>query len=185
MIKIMFCLLPWARRWQRLVLLAVFVTSPAAGAESASAPAVGYELVVERDVQPGSRGKQRLITISMPQGAQWCVKWNHSVARFVVLDCYRNVAGRMVLERSHQPDFAAGLGHVLGRGVQVSDGEGGYWIKGIDEPVPGNRYALRVGAMRVNHRLVWPAQAPTESVSISEQAAGERVMIRLQKTVDQ
>ena len=185
MIKIMFCLLPWARRWQRLVLLAVLLFPPAAGAEPASAPAVGYELVVERDVQPGSPGKQRLITISMPQGAQWCVKWNHSVARFAVLDCYGNVAGRMVLERSHQPDFAAGLGHVLGRGVQVSDGEGGYWIKGIDEPVPGNRYALRVGAMRVNHRLVWPAQAPVESFSISEQAAGERVMIRLQKAVDQ
>jgi len=181
MIKIMFCLLPWARRWQKLVLLAACIISPAAGAEPASAPAVGYELVVERDVQPNSSGKQRLVTIPMPQGAQWCVKWNHSVAQFVVLDCYRNVAGQMVLERSHQPDFAAGLGHVLGRGVQVSDGEGGYWIKGIDEPVPSNRYALRVGAMRVNHRLVWPAQAPTESFSISEQAAGERVIIQLQE----
>ena len=185
MIRIMLCLPFRARRWQVLSLLTVFLALPAAGAEPDSAPAVGFELVVERDVQPSFPGKQRLISIPMPQGAQWCVKWNHSVAQFVVLDCYRNVAGQMVLERSHQPDFAAGLGHVLGRGIQVSDGEGGYWIKGMDEPVPGNRYALRVGAMRVNHRLVWPAQAPVESFSISEQAAGERVIIQLQAVNDQ
>lgn len=80
-----------------------------------------------------------------------------------------------MLERSHQPDFAAGLGHIPGRGVQVSDGEGGYWIEDIDEPVPGNRYLLRVGSKDVNHRIVWHDKVTSLSASV----AGERVTIQL------
>ncbi|CBV41411.1 DUF1850 domain-containing protein [Halomonas elongata] len=97
---------------------------------------------------------QPLVSLPMPEGAGWCLAWNHSVEGFAVHDCYRNVGGHMVLERSHLPDFAAGLDHIPGRGRQVSDGQGGYWIEDIDEPVPGDRYRLRVGAMRVDHRLV-------------------------------
>jgi hypothetical protein len=60
----------------------------------------------------------------------------------------------MVLVRSRLPDFAAGLGHIPGRGRQVSDGDGGYWILDIDEPVPGDAYVLRPGASApVDHRL--------------------------------
>ena len=118
----------------------------------------------------------RLIaSLPMPEGETWCLEWNHSVAGFRVQDCYRHREGLMVLERSHQPDFAAGLGHVPGRGQQVSDGEGGYWIEGIDEPVPGNRYHLRVGSPEVNHRLLHEDRR----LSLSDQAAGERVMIHL------
>lgn len=95
-----------------------------------------------------------LVGLPMPEGAGWCLAWNHSVEGFPVHDCYRNRAGRMVLERSHLPDFAAGLDHIPGRGRQVSDGHGGYWIEAIDEPVPGDRYRLRVGSRRVDHRLV-------------------------------
>jgi hypothetical protein len=54
----------------------------------------------------------------------------------------------MVLVRAHLPDFAAGLDHIPGRGRQVSDGQGGYWILDIDEPVPGNAYVLRPGRAR-------------------------------------
>lgn len=89
----------------------------------------------------------------MPEGAGWCVLWNHSVQGFEVADCYRNAGGRMVLERSHQPDFAAGLGHIPGRGQQTSDGAGGYWIEALNEPVPGNAYVLRTGGPEVDHRL--------------------------------
>ena len=118
----------------------------------------------------------RLIaSLPMPEGEAWCLEWNHSVAGFPVQDCYRHREGRMVLERSHLPDFAAGLDHIPGRGRQVSDGEGGYWIEEIDEPVPGNRYHLRVGSPEVNHRLLHEGRR----LSLSDRAAGERVTIHL------
>ncbi|MEX0605138.1 MAG: DUF1850 domain-containing protein [Marinobacter sp.] len=116
-----------------------------------------------------------LVDIPLRPGERWCLAWNHSVTGIQVLDCYRFHEGRMMLERSHQPDFAAGLGHIPGRGVQVSDGEGGYWIEDIDEPVPGNRYLLRVGSKDVNHRIVWHDKVTSLSASV----AGERVTIQL------
>ncbi|MDI5891263.1 DUF1850 domain-containing protein [Halomonas rhizosphaerae] len=118
---------------------------------------------------------ERLVSVPMPEGEGWCLEWNHSVEGFPVLDCYRHREGRMVLERSHLPDFAAGLDHIPGRGRQVSDGEGGYWIEAIDEPVPGNAYRLRVGALRVDHRLVIDGTR----VSLSGLAENRRVTIRL------
>ncbi|WP_445003435.1 DUF1850 domain-containing protein [Halomonas mongoliensis] len=118
---------------------------------------------------------RRIASLPMPEGEAWCLEWNHSVAGFPVLDCYRHREGLMVLERSHLPDFAAGLDHIPGRGRQVSDGEGGYWIEAIDEPVPGNRYRLRVGSPEVNHRLLHEGRR----LSLSDRAAGERVTIHL------
>lgn len=113
--------------------------------------------------------------LDVPEGAGWCVLWNHSVKGFEVADCYVNDGGRMVLKRSHLPDFAAGLDHIPGRGEQVSDGRGGYWIEAIDEAVPGNAYLLRVGSPAVDHRLA----AGDEIISLSERAAGVRVTLRL------
>jgi len=113
--------------------------------------------------------------LAVPDGGGWCVLWNHSVQGFPVTDCYENRAGRMVLVRSRQPDFAAGLGHIPGRGRQVSDGQGGYWILGIDEPVPGDAYVLRPGAGPVDHRL----QVGDRVVSLSAAAARQRVRIEL------
>lgn len=144
-----------------------------------------------------------LVRLPMPDGEGWCLAWNHSVEGFAVHDCYRNVGGHMVLERSHLPDFAAGLDHIPGRGRQVSDGQGGYWIEALDEPVPGDRYRLRVGSRRVDHRLVHhgepslrtlversrergcdidgdiPAGEGPVVISLSELAANERVTIGL------
>jgi hypothetical protein len=92
-----------------------------------------------------------------------------------VSDCYENRAGRMVLVWSHLPDFAAGLDHIPGRGRQVSDGQGGYWIEDLDEPVPGDAYILRPGSMAVDHRI-----ATGETViSLSARAERERVRIAL------
>lgn len=116
-----------------------------------------------------------MVDIPLNPGDRWCLAWNHSVTGIQVLDCYRYHEGRMVLERSHQPDFAAGLGHIPGRGTQQSDGEGGYWIEHIDEPVPGNRYLLRVGSTVVDHRIIWNDTV----TSLSASAAGERVVIQL------
>ncbi|SFH60255.1 DUF1850 domain-containing protein [Albimonas pacifica] len=110
-----------------------------------------------------------------PEGAEWCVLWRHSVKGFEVADCYENRGGRMVLVRSHLPDFAAGLDHIPGRGRQVSDGRGGYFILDIDEPVPGDAYVLRPGAGDVDHRL----RMGDREVSLSAAAPRERVRIAL------
>jgi hypothetical protein len=118
---------------------------------------------------------EEIARIEVPDGAGWCVLWNHSVQGFAVMDCYENRGGRMVLVRSRQPDFAAGLGHIPGRGRQVSDGQGGYWILDIDEPVPGDAYVLRPGAGPVNHRL----QVGDTVVSLSQAAARQRVRLEL------
>ncbi len=111
------------------------------------------------------------------EGDEWCVLWRHSVQGFEVSDCYVNRNGRMVLDHSHLPDFAAGLDHIPGRGVQVSDGMGGYWITDLNEAVPGNAYILRVGSMSVDHRL----QVGADLISLSELASGERVRISLER----
>ena len=114
--------------------------------------------------------------LSIAEGDGWCVLWRHSVQGFEVADCYENREGRMVLVRSRQPDFAAGLGHIPGRGRQVSDGKDGYWILDIDEPVPGDAYVLRAGSMKVDHRL----HTDATTVSLSARAARERVQIALE-----
>ena len=113
--------------------------------------------------------------LPVAQGARWSVVWNHSVKGFEVEDIYENRDGVMLLVRSHLPDFAAGLDHIPGRGRQVSDGQGGYWIEDLDEPVPGNAYVLRPGGPAVNHRLR-TAQA---ELSLSDLAPRARVRISL------
>ena len=113
--------------------------------------------------------------LPVPEGAGWCVLWHHSVKGFEVSDCYENRAGQMVLVRAHLPDFAAGLDHIPGRGRQVSDGQGGYWILDIDEPVVGNAYVLRPGLGIVDHRL----QVGDTTVSLSAAAPRARVTIAL------
>ncbi len=118
---------------------------------------------------------REIARFDVPQGSGWCILWHHSVQGFEVEDCYENRAGRMVLVRSHLPDFAAGLDHIPGRGTQVSDGRGGYWIENLDEPVPGNAYILRPGRAPVDHRL----RVGDRVVSLSAAAPRERVRIAL------
>ncbi len=159
----------WQRRRMALLLMSGLLAE--AGASPAWAIASWHLRVVT------DQG-DTLVDAAAPRGGRWCIQWQHSVEHFTVLDCYRNAGGIMQLERSHQPDFAAGLGHIYGRGEQVSDGEGGYWINAINEPVTNNRYVLRVGSTAVNHRVMWPdGEHPT--VSLSERAAGQRVTIAL------
>lgn len=120
---------------------------------------------------------ERLASLDIGDGGQWCVLWKHSVQGFEVADCYVNRGGQMVLMRSHLPDFAAGLDHIPGRGRQVSDGMGGYWIEDIDEPVAGNAYVLRPGrAGKVDHRI----SATTGEVALSRIAERRRVLIALE-----
>lgn len=117
-----------------------------------------------------------IATVPLGAEGEWCLHWQHSVAEFLVRDCFRvDAQGQMLLHESHQPDNAAGLDYIQGRGELVNDGNGGYIIQNIDEPVSANRLRLRVGSMRVDHRLVTQHQ----SVSLSERVPGESVEIRL------
>lgn len=116
-----------------------------------------------------------LAVFDVPKGSGWCILWHHSVQGFEVADCYENRDGAMVLVRAHLPDFAAGLDHIPGRGTQVSDGQGGYWIEDIDEPVPDNAYILRPGAGFVDHRI----HANGVEISLSARAPRARVRIAL------
>ena len=142
---------------------------------SALAPAAHADwLVAQRETG------EEIARFNAPNGAEWCVLWHHSVKGVEVSDCYQNRDGRMVLSWSHLPDFAAGLDHIPGRGRQVSDGQGGYFILGIDEPVPGNAYVLRPGAGPVDHRIAMGDR----QVSLSAVAAHERVTIALIGTND-
>ena len=113
-----------------------------------------------------------LLELGLSGDPHWEIRWNHSVAGFLVRDFYRYEGGDMLLTATHTPDFAAGLGHIPGRGRLISDSKGGYWIREIDEVVPGNRYLLRVGAKRVDHRIFHAGV-----VYSLDEAAGERVVV--------
>ena len=141
---------------------------------SAACPALADVLVATRETG------EVIARHEVPDGGGWCVLWHHSVKGFEVTDCYENRDGQMVLTWSHLPDFAAGLGHIPGRGRQVTDGQGGYYILDIDEPVAGNAYVLRPGAGTVDHRL----KMGDDVVSLSAVAARERVRIALIRSDD-
>lgn len=116
-----------------------------------------------------------ILTLDMPDGAEWCLRWNHSVTGGPVADCFVNDGGWMVLARSYLHDYAAGLGEVPGRGTARAAEEGGYWIEDIGEAIPGNRLHLRVGQSRVDHRIT----ANGTVHSLSGPAAGRRVTLHL------
>ena len=120
-------------------------------------------------------GGAEIVRLDVPDGEGWCILWHHSVKGFEVSDCYENRGGEMVLTWSHLPDFAAGLDHIPGRGRQVTDGAGGYFILDIDEPVPGAVYVLRPGAGSVDHRI----KMGDRVISLSAVAPRERVRIAL------
>ena len=116
-----------------------------------------------------------LLQLDLVQDATWQLRWNHSVTGILVSDYYAYKEGQMMLTDSHTPSFDAGLGHIPGRGRLESDGEHGYWIRDINEPVVGNAYALRVGSKEVNHRIIHAGRV----YSLSDLAAGERVILRI------
>ncbi|HEX7005199.1 MAG TPA: DUF1850 domain-containing protein [Trueperaceae bacterium] len=116
-----------------------------------------------------------ILDIPLADDPSWYIAWNHSVTGILVKDYYRYENGQMLLTQTHTPTFDAGLGHIPGRGRLESDGDHGYWIRDIDEPVPGNRYLLRVASTRVDHRVVHGGIA----YSLSERAAGQRVVVEV------
>lgn len=147
-----------------LALLAPLATANAAAAD---------RFVLEASLLDGTV----LAATTLEEGEEWCLNWTHSVAGFPVRDCYAILGGAMVLDHSHQPDFAAGLGHFEGRGTMRAAPGGGYLIENIDEPVPGNCLRLRAGSMAVDHRIVTGRMA----TSLSEVAERKSLRITLRK----
>lgn len=143
-------------------------------------------LLVCAAIWPGLTAAQTFT--AMPQGAaaplghlpfapgqEICLRWQHSVTGGAVADCFENHAGQLTLTRSYLHDFAAGLGELAGRGTISPAPEGGYWITGMAEPIPGNELRLRVGASAVNHRLT----SADGALALSQLAAGRLVLLRL------
>ena len=116
-----------------------------------------------------------LLRLDLADDKTWALRWNHSVTGVLVSDYYAYREGQMILTDSHTPAFDAGLGHIPGRGRLESDGQHGYWIRNINERIPGNAYALRVGSQEVNHRIVYQG----ETYSLSTLAARKRVTVRI------
>jgi len=111
---------------------------------------------------------------AVPDGAEWCLRWNHSVTGGAVADCFGMEGGEMVLRRSYLHDYAAGLGDIPGRGRVRAAESGGYWIEGIDEPVAGGVLRLRVGARSVDQRLTGPGWR----IDLAPLGQGARVILR-------
>lgn len=118
-----------------------------------------------------------LLELPLAQTPTWILRWNHSVTGVTVSDYYYWNGSEMLLTDSHTPAFDAGLGHIPDRGTLTSDGFNGYFILGIDEAVPNNAYALRVGSLSVNHRI----EHAGNTYSLSEHAANTRVVIQVVK----
>ena len=118
-----------------------------------------------------------LFDVSLQDEPFWVVEWNHSVTGVQVDDYYFFDGERMILTATHTPSFDAGLGHIPGRGTLESDGHHGYWIRNINEPVPGNAYLLRVGSKAVNHRLIHAGKL----YSLSAVAEHQRVRLEVVK----
>lgn len=117
-----------------------------------------------------------LVEVELSGEGEWCLVWNHSVQGFPVTDCFRMQKGQLMLDTTHTPDFAAGLGHISGRGRLVSDDTHGYRIVEMQVPISNNHLWLRVGAPSVNHRI----EVGARLVSLSDLAADQLVEIRVQ-----
>lgn len=145
-------------------------------------PLAGVALAAVLVAAPGAAGTleihsadgKKIAAVKVIEGAEWCLHWNHSVTGGAVADCFEIRSGVMVLTRSYLHDFAAGLGHLPGRGVQRPAAHGGYWIEEIDEPVAGNALPLRVGSTSVGHHVIHDGG----SLDLSARASGERVILR-------
>lgn len=161
-----------------LLLVLLLVLAPAVASGDASGPGAQQDRPEPSDVAlvvTGPDGSE-LARIDVADDPAWHLAWNHSVTGILVRDFYAFRNGTMLLTHSHTPAYDAGLGHIPGRGRAESDGQGGYWIYDLDEPVPGNAYLLRVGSERVAHTLVHG----DDRVNLSALAAGERVRIAVE-----
>jgi len=111
----------------------------------------------------------------LPEGAEACLTWAHSVTGGKVADCFTQAAGKLLLSRSYLHDFAAGLGEVAGRGRLTAAPGGGYWIEDMAEPIADNALPIRIGAPALGHTLT----LGPHTLNLSQQASGQAATLRL------
>jgi hypothetical protein len=129
----------------------------------ASAVLMTYELFLRPGpaltvtLEPGPDGSPGEVIARVPLRGDptWEVRWQHSVAGIVVRDVFAWRDGQMFLTDTLTPQLdVAGLGHTPGRGELRDDGEGGYWIADLDQPIRGNAYWVRIGSVHAPTVLV-------------------------------
>lgn len=157
------------RRAGWLPVAATLCALPVALPDALSAAEPALEVVAD--------GGAVLARLPLGEGRAFCLHWRHSVTGGPVADCFRIDPGAggpvLLLTDSYLHDFAAGLGHLPGRGRQVAAAGGGYRIEAIDEPLPQARLPLRVGSATA-HRI----EAGARVLDLSALAAGRQVILR-------
>ncbi len=109
----------------------------------------GPELVVT------TAAGEELVRVSLGADPTWAYVWVHSVAQVRVRDVFAWRDATMLLTDQMTPLIdIAGLGHTPGRGELRDDGDGGYWIAGIDAPIAGNVHRFIIGTERAPTTLV-------------------------------
>lgn len=103
---------------------------------------------------------EELVRVSLKTDPTWEIVWTHSVAQVRVRDVFAWRDGTMLLTDQLTPFIdIAGLGHIPGRGELRDDGDGGYWIAGIDAPILGNVHRFIIGSERAPTTLVHAGRA--------------------------
>ena len=130
----------------------------------------GPELVVTTEAG------EELVRDSLKTDPTWEYAWVHSVAQVRVRDVFAWRDGTMLLTDQFTPLIdIAGLGYTPGRGELRDDGEGGYWIAGIDEPIAGNVHRVIIGTELAPTTLVHAGR----SYELSKTHPGVRARIEV------
>jgi hypothetical protein len=101
-----------------------------------------------------------LLRVPLGDDPTWEIAWIHSVAGSWIRDAFawRDATMRLTDQRTPLIDIA-GLGHIPGRGELRDDGEGGYWIAGIDERLAGDVHRFVIGSVHAPSTLLHGGRA--------------------------
>jgi hypothetical protein len=101
-----------------------------------------------------------LLRVALGDDPTWEIAWVHSVAGVRIRDAFawRGATMRLTDQRTPLIDIA-GLGHIPGRGELRDDGEGGYWIAGIDQRLVDDVHRFVIGSAHAPSTLLHAGRA--------------------------
>jgi len=118
-----------------------------------------------------------LVRAPLGHEATWEIAWLHSVAQVEIRDAFAWRDGTMLLTDQRTPFLdIAGLGHIPGRGELRDDGEGGYWIAGIDQRLVGDVHRFIIGSVHAPTTLLHAGRA--YDLSASHPGVRARIEVR-------